>query len=130
VSVWNSECMTGHIVIVLLCFVVDHWQDTVLLGHQSDFPRVQVWWVSAWNKEWILVWEREDVTTFCWRALARFCAPWSLIWLFRRSNSVSVCVKYKWTTWWKKRRRMLLCFVVEHSQYVVLLDHGFDWNWD
>jgi hypothetical protein len=56
-----------------------------------------------------------------------------LILLLSRSSVVSVCVKSGWMMKWREEGLLLLCWVVEHWQDVVLLDHRFDcsrgWVW-
>lgn len=97
VSIWNSESLVeweerkkkG----ILLYFVLKHWKDILLLLDQSNWKQDKVWRVSVWNRQWMTVKEYKDVTLFCFRALARCCAPWSPIGLLLRWSIVSVYMK-------------------------------------
>jgi hypothetical protein len=63
------------------------------------------------QKEWEIGWKGRDVTLFCWRAVARCCAPKSLISLYSRLSVVSVYVKQKeWEIRWKDRDATLFCW--------------------
>jgi hypothetical protein len=63
------------------------------------------------KKGWEIGWKDRDVTLFCWRAVARCCAPSSPIWLPKRLSVVSVYVKQKeWEIWRKDRDVTLFCW--------------------
>ena len=78
----------------LLYSVSKHQQDVVLLEHRSDSYGGPVCWVSMWSTKWIIERENMNVTLFCCKALARYCAPWTPIWLFWRFSVVILCANY------------------------------------
>jgi hypothetical protein len=97
---WVSVCNNEWVVEwknweeIVLCFLVEYRQTLVLLVEQFHCLQGPVWSVSVWSNQWVIGWEGsgKDVTSFCRRALARCCAPWSPILLPPRSSVVSVCM--------------------------------------
>jgi hypothetical protein len=73
-------------------------------------PRLSAVSVYVKQKEWEIGSKGRDVTLFCWRAVARCCAPCGPIWFQSRLSVVSVYVKQKkWEIRWKGRDVTLFC---------------------
>jgi len=98
-SEWMIELRRRLALVMLLCFVGEHWLYVLLLVDQFHCPRGSVWWLSV---EIVSEWLNKKkcgaghVTLFCCKALARCSAPWSPIWLLRRFSVVSVCENSDW----------------------------------
>jgi hypothetical protein len=110
VYVKQKEWEIGWKVWTLHCFAGEQWQDVVLLVDRSDCQTAAVWWVSMKQREWKMKQKGRDITLFCFRVLARCCAPSSSIRLPTRLSLVSVYVKQKQSEIrWRGRNVTLFC---------------------
>jgi hypothetical protein len=90
----NGWIRRRAVLVMILCFVPEHWLDFLRLVDRFDWIQGSVWWVSVKIvREWLNK-KKSDaghVTLFCSRALAKCSAPWSPIPLLLRRSVVSVC---------------------------------------
>ena len=134
-SVYGKRRINGFIEsiivrLIVLCFVLMHLQDVLLLDHRLYWKKAQVLWASAKSKELIFLRKgnREINHTLFWcNAFARYFAPWAPISFPMRINVLSVYKKWRinGSIESKVLRLMLLCFPKVHFQGVSLLDHRF-----
>jgi hypothetical protein len=110
-------------------FVWARQQDVVLLVGRFDCPGGRVLWVSVWNDVWEVTDMKRgramDVTLLCLRASARCCAPCSPIWLFSRSSTESVYVKWFVRSEWYEGRRRDGCYTVMFESIIKMLCSSF-----